>query len=91
LPKLFKIGQYVIFFWSNENDEPVHVHISKGKYSPNTAKVWLTKGRGSLVANKGRIPQKDLGKLLTVIEDNFDIICNKWKTYFDVDEIKFYC
>ncbi|MEG1947917.1 MAG: DUF4160 domain-containing protein, partial [Lachnospiraceae bacterium] len=25
------IAGYKIFFWSNENNEPIHIHIAKGK------------------------------------------------------------
>ena len=33
MPQLFKIGSYIIYFWSNENDplEPIHVHVAEGK------------------------------------------------------------
>ncbi|MBR2744592.1 MAG: DUF4160 domain-containing protein [Clostridia bacterium] len=31
-----------MYFWSNENNEPVHVHISKEKPTLNSTKVWLT-------------------------------------------------
>ncbi|MCI9560316.1 DUF4160 domain-containing protein [Clostridiaceae bacterium] len=30
MPQIFRIGSYIIYFWSNENTplEPEHVHIS---------------------------------------------------------------
>ena len=36
MPRVFKIGSYVIYFWVNENDplEPVHVHVCEGVPSP---------------------------------------------------------
>ena len=29
MPRVFKIGSYIVYFWVNENDplEPVHVHV----------------------------------------------------------------
>ena len=91
MPKLFKIGQYVIFFWSNEIGEPIHVHIGIVNPSQNATKVWLTKRGGCIAAhNKSRIPQSDLNELLEVIRDNFFLICSEWKTYFRVDNIRFY-
>ncbi|WP_143758282.1 MULTISPECIES: DUF4160 domain-containing protein [Enorma] len=27
MPSLFLVGGYRSFFWSNENNEPVHVHV----------------------------------------------------------------
>jgi hypothetical protein len=31
MPQLFKIGPYIVYFWSNEGfpQEPVHVHVKK--------------------------------------------------------------
>ena len=92
LPKLYRIGRYIIFFWANENDEPIHVHISMGNPSPNATKIWLTRNGGCIVAsNTSRIPQSDLTHLLKVIQTEYFIICNKWKTFFDIENIKFYC
>ncbi len=31
VPSLFRVGGYLVFFWSNENGEPIHVHVVKGK------------------------------------------------------------
>jgi len=39
LPSLFQIGSYKVFFWSNENNEPIHVHVGKGKPSSNSTKI----------------------------------------------------
>ena len=92
MPKLFKIGQYVVFIWSNEIGEPIHVHIGIVNPSPNATKVWLTKRGGCVVAhNKIKIPQADLNELLETIQDNFFYICSEWKKYFDTDTIRFFC
>lgn len=29
LPKLFMVSGYTVYFWSRENDEPIHVHLPK--------------------------------------------------------------
>ena len=91
MPKLIHIGKYVIFFWSNENNEPIHVHVSRGKISPNTAKFWLTKNGGCVMAKKSRIPNKDVNEIIEVIEDNHAYLCKKWKEYFGLKKLKFYC
>ena len=54
MPQVFKMGPYLVYFWSNENEplEPVHVHISQGVPSRNSTKVWLTKNGGALLADK---------------------------------------
>lgn len=28
------VSGYTVYFWSNENDEPIHVHVAKGKPTP---------------------------------------------------------
>ena len=92
MPSLFRIGGYLVFFWSNENNEPIHVHIVKGKPSPNTTKVWLTRAGQCIVANNSsKIPQNDLNELLDVISAQFFMICQKWKEHFKVVFVKRKC
>jgi len=89
---LFIVGGYRIFFWSNENNEPIHVHICKGKPSSNATKVWLTsKGKCILAHNKSQIPINELKELLDIISAQFFLICSEWKKHFLLDEIRFYC
>ena len=81
----------MVFFWSNEIGEPIHVHIGIGNPSHNAAKVWLTKHGGCIVAhNKNRVPLSDINELLSIIQDNFFIICKEWKKYLNLDTIRFY-
>ena len=72
VPNLFDYLGYKIYFWANENYEPIHVHISKGNPTSNSTKVWLTKSGDCILANNSsRIPEKDLRKLMKAIEVNF--------------------
>ena len=92
MPSLFTVSGYKIYFWANENDEPIHVHVSQGKPNPNSTKVWLTKRGGCVVANnKSNIPQKELNELLEIISAQYFVICSRWKEFFITDDIKFYC
>ena len=92
LPKLFTVSGYMVYFWSNEEGEPIHVHISKGKPSPNATKIWITRTGGCIVANNGsKIPNKELNELMEFISAQFFLICSKWKQFFVTDTIKFYC
>lgn len=64
MPSLFTVSGYKVYFWSNEQGEPIHVHISKGKPSPNGTKIWLTRNGGCIVAGNGsNIPKKELNEL----------------------------
>ena len=92
LPSLFVVCGYKVYFWSNENNEPIHVHVSKGKPTSNATKIWLTKAGECIVASNGsKIPSKDLNELTDIISAQFFLICSEWKRFFVLDEIKFYC
>lgn len=92
LPRLFTVSGYIVYFWSNEEGEPIHVHVSKGKPSDNATKIWLTRTGGCILASNGsKIPQKELNELMGFISAQFFLICAKWKEFFVTDTIKFYC
>lgn len=92
LPRLFTVSGYMVYFWSNEDGEPIHVHVSKGKPSPNATKIWLTKTGGCIMANNGsKIPNKELNELMEFISAQFFLICAEWKRFFVTETIKFYC
>ncbi|MBR3003151.1 MAG: DUF4160 domain-containing protein [Clostridia bacterium] len=81
-----------MYFWSNENFEPIHVHISKGIPVANSTKVWLTKRGGCILANNNsRIPNNELKILLETIANNYFLIISEWKKHFPDQELKFYC
>ena len=92
LPSLFLVGGYRVFFWFNENGEPIHVHVCKGVPSPNATKLWLTREGGCIVASNGsKIPQATLNELVDIVSAQFFLICAKWKEFFLVDTITFCC
>lgn len=92
MPNLFTISGYKIYFWSNEQNEPIHVHVSKGHPAENATKIWLTKNGGCIIAhNASRIPAHELNQLMEFISAQFFFICSEWKRFFVIEEIKFYC
>lgn len=40
VPTVDRVGPYRIFFYSNESDEPPHVHVERDR-GARTAKYWL--------------------------------------------------
>lgn len=83
MPTLFEILGYRIFFWSNENNEPVYVHICKGSPTNDATKIWLPPDSNPvLVHNNSRIPQKDLNRILKQIASSRSDIIAKWYDYF---------
>ncbi|PLS29878.1 DUF4160 domain-containing protein [Bifidobacterium parmae] len=41
MPGLYRIRGFLVYFWANESNEPIHVHVAKGKPSPSSAKFWI--------------------------------------------------
>lgn len=92
MPQIFRIGPYIVYFWSNEGAplEPVHVHIAEGQANANATKVWITSsGRAFLCNNNSRISQKNLKNMMRVIEANSSFIVEKWYSQFG--EIHYFC
>ncbi len=92
MPQIFRIGAYIVYFWSNENDplEPIHVHIAEGRATANATKIWITSsGKALLCNNNSNISSNELRKLIRVIEANSKLIIDKWYAHFG--QIRFYC
>lgn len=73
---------YQIYFCSNEQGEPIHVHISKGSPTENATKFWITRDGIELVHNKSQIPSKELKKIQKYLWANRNAIIAKWYQYF---------
>ncbi|MDE5598140.1 MAG: DUF4160 domain-containing protein, partial [Lachnospiraceae bacterium] len=77
---------------SNENNEPIHVHVTKEKPAANATKIWLTKNGGCIVANnKEHIPARELNELLEIIQAQYFLICAELKRHFKTYDIMFNC
>ena len=90
MPIYIRTLGYKVYFWSNENNEPIHFHITKGKPSENDTKVWvLSNGSFKIAHNKGQISSKDLSRIFSAMQSYYFDFLNFWKTYHNSD-IKFY-
>lgn len=90
MPRLFLFQGFAIFFWAAENGEPVHVHVAKGRPSPDATKIWLTRNGGCMLAGNGsRLNKKELADVMDFVMLNHEEICDRWKRYFHGD-ISFY-
>ena len=92
MPQILRIGPYIVYFWSNENNplEPVHVHIAEGKATANATKLWITStGKVILCNNNSKISEKILRKMMRLIEANTARIVEEWIDHFG--EVSFFC
>lgn len=92
MPQVFRIGSYVVFFWSNESAplEPVHVHVAQGTPTQNATKIWITStGKCLLCSNSSKIPDRLLHNIMRIVEARSEEVVKKWQDHFG--EVKFYC
>ena len=88
MPKYARILGYYVFFWSNEGKptEPVHVHVGKEVHK-NATKIWiLSNGATQVAANTSGIKEKDLRRIQTLLEENYQDIVAMWENYFKTEE-----
>ena len=81
---------YAIYFWLNESEplEPVHVHVSKGRPTPNATKIWVTRNGVRLEHNNSQIPRNELKELLNFINENKNTVIVEWATRFGRTDFK---
>ena len=92
MPKVLEFGQYVLFFWVAENDEPVHVHVSIKRPAENATKFWLTASGGCILANNNSgIAERDVRDIAKLIKFNHRYICERWVEVFGEDSLRFFC
>ncbi|MDE5790372.1 MAG: DUF4160 domain-containing protein [Muribaculaceae bacterium] len=77
MPTLFILFGFRFFFWSNDH-EPIHVHIIKGD---SEAKFNVIR-EVELVDNHG-FKKNELRLIESIIEENRDIIIERWKEFFN--------
>ena len=76
MPTILRIGAYRLFFYSNENGEPAHVHIQREKA---LAKFWL---KPVTLASSVRFSAKELRDLQKMVEANRQLLIEAWNEYF---------
>lgn len=63
--------------------EPIHVHVSEGKPTPNTTKIWIdNNGSCRLCNNHSQIPERALKNILRILEAYHQEIADMWQEYF---------
>lgn len=83
MPKIFVICGYQISIWSNENGEPIHVHVSKKKPSANSTKLWLLSNGTFIKANPNdkRISDGDMRKIMAALKLEAKTVRNYWVAF----------
>jgi hypothetical protein len=77
MPTLLLLRGFRFFFYSNENNEPIHVHVTKGDAN---GKVWLEPTvRAEYFMGFTGSEEKDI---IGIIQTNSETFKKKWNEYF---------
>lgn len=80
MPTVLYIFGWRLFFYSNENSEPVHIHAEKGDME---CKFWLlveeVEIKEAFVFNLTPAAKREIKK---IIYQHFDLIVEAWNNHF---------
>jgi hypothetical protein len=72
MPTILRVGHYRFFFFSNENNEPSHIHVKAGS---DQAKFWLEPVR--LASNYG-FRAHELNEIERIIQEHHEELLEAW-------------
>jgi hypothetical protein len=80
MPIVIRIGPYRIGFWSKEDNEPPHVHVSRDRC---VAKYWLHP-IVEFAANRG-FAAHELNRIRQIVENNQLRLLEAWNEHFNAE------
>jgi hypothetical protein len=76
MPTIARIGPYRFFFYADDHDEPIHVHVEREQ---KVAKFWLDPIR---LARSGGFSGKELVRIQRIVQDDRAQFVEAWHVYF---------
>ena len=76
MPTVLRIAGYRFFFFSNERQEPAHIHVERAE---SYAKFWLSPV--SLAASHG-FRSGDLAEVRRLVEEHRQLFQERWDEFF---------
>ena len=76
MPTVLREGPYRLFFFSNEGDEPPHVHVRAGG---SVAKFWLEAVR---LERNLRFAAHELTQVQSMVAEHRTELLRAWNDYF---------
>jgi hypothetical protein len=77
MPTLLVIDGFRFFFYSNENNEPIHVHVTKGVAD---GKIWLEPTFE--IAYMHQFSNKEIKDIMRHVQENYEQFKTRWNDYF---------
>lgn len=76
MPSVLRVGRFRFYFFSNEGEEPAHIHVKAGS---EEAKYWLDPVE--LAANFGFNP-RELSTIEQIIDEYRQELIEAWNEHF---------
>ena len=76
MPRVAVVGQYRFFFYSNEGEEPRHIHV---RHEDRLAKFWLEPVE--LAASK-RFASHELREIMAIVLQRREEFIEAWNEHF---------
>lgn len=76
MPTVARIGPYRFFFYSNERNEPPHIHV---RHDAMLAKFWLNPQE---LASSTEFSPTELNRPHAIIDENRSLFLQAWSDYF---------
>ena len=77
MPTVLFLNGFRFFFYSNENNEPAHIHVKKGS---GEGKIWLEPA--SEIAWMTGFTKKEENPIRQIVADNEQLFKTTWHEYF---------
>jgi hypothetical protein len=77
MPTVLLINGFRFFFYSNENNEPAHVHVTKGNAD---GKIWLESVLN--IAYMHGFTNAEQKNILGIVTSHYELLKKKWHEYF---------
>ena len=79
MPTILEIYGWRLFFYSNENNEPIHIHAKKAEIE---CKYWIDANNYNISeAYSFGLKAKDKREIRKIIFNHFDYIITRWKEF----------
>ena len=76
MPTVLKVQGYRFFFFSQEGNEPPHIHVEHGD---NVAKYWL---KPTSLASSYGFRSHELSKMRMLVNEHSELFLEKWYEHF---------
>jgi len=77
MPTVLRIKGYRFFFFSSDRNEPIHIHVKKGK---GDAKIWLEPE--PFPEYFFDFKNQEESQIMKTVKENHQLLTSKWNEYF---------